>query len=104
MIEDELAEALAEYKKATQKYGHLNAECAIAKSKYPALMQAEKEQKELYSKYCDAREAWQELQNEFSAKHEALLESIYDAHHAQIAAQGRIEDIINKMKGENNEW
>lgn len=99
MTKDELAEALAEYKKATQKYGHLNVEYAIAKSKDPALMQAEKEQGELWSKYWDAHEAWKELNNEFSAKHEALLESIYDAHHAQIAAQGRIEDIINKMKG-----
>lgn len=99
MNEDELAEALAEYKKATQKYRHLNVEYALAKSKDPALLQAEEKQKELWSKYWDAHEAWKELDNEFKDKHEVLLESIYDAHHAQIAAQGRIEDIINKMKG-----
>lgn len=99
MIEAELAEALAEYKKATKKYGHLNVEYALAKSKDPALIQAEKEKQELWSKYHDAHDAWQKLNNKFRDKHEALLESIYDAHHAQIAAQGRIEDIINKMKG-----
>lgn len=104
MTEDELAEALAEYKKATQKYGHLNVEYALAKSKDPALIQAEKEQEELYSKYWDAHEAWQKLNNEFKDKHETLLESIYDAHHAQIAAQGRVNDIINRIIGANDEW
>lgn len=104
MVEDKLAEALAEYKQATKKYGHLNVEYALAKSKDPALMQAKKEEEELYSKYCDACEARKELDNEFSAKHEALLESIYDAHHAQIAAQGRVNDIINRIIGGNDEW
>lgn len=104
MTNDELDEALAEYKKATKKYGHLNVEYALAKSKDPALIQAKKEEEELYSKYCDAHEAWKELDNEFRDKHEALLESIYDAHHAQIAAQGRVNDIINRIIGANDEW
>lgn len=104
MIEAELAEALAEYKKATKKYGHLHVKYALAKSKDPALIQAKKEEEELYSKYCDAHEAWKELDNEFRDRHEALLESIYDAHHAQIAAQGRINDIINRIAGGNDEW
>lgn len=103
MAEDELDEALAELKKATKKYGHLNVECAIAKSKDPALIQAEKEKTELWLKYCDARDAWQKLQNEFNNKHEALLESIHDAHHAQIAAQVRVSDIIDRIIGASNE-
>lgn len=103
MVEDELAEALAEYKKATKKYGHLNVEYALAKSKDPALIQAEKEKQELWSKYHDAHEAWQELNNEFRDKHEELLESIYDAHHAQIAAQGRVNGIIDRIIGASNE-
>lgn len=104
MIEAELAEALAEYKKATKKYGHLNVEYALAKSKDPVLIQAEKEKNELWSKYHDAHEAWQKLNNEFSTKHEALLESIYDAHKHQIAAQGQVNDIINRIIGANDEW
>lgn len=103
MVEDELDEALAELKKVTKKYGHLNVECAIAKSKDPALIQAEKEKTELWSKYQDAHDAWQKLQNEFNNKHEELLESIYDAHHAQIAVQGRVNDIINRIIGANDD-
>lgn len=103
MVEDELDEALAELKKVTKKYGHLNVEYAIAKSKDPALIQAEKEETELWSKYQDAHDAWQKLQNEFNNKYEELLESIYDAHHAQIAVQGRVNDIINRIIGANDD-
>lgn len=82
MAEDELAEALAEYKKAIEEEVRLERELSNAKNKDSALMQSKKEAEKLYSKYCDASDAW---------RYRREVEKL-------------IEVIISKQKGEPDEW
>lgn len=104
MSENKLAEALAEYKKAIEEEARLACEYSNAKNKDQALIQAKKESEELYSKYCDANDAWRELNNEFNSKYKKLLESLDDAWRYRREVERLIEGIINKIKGEKDEW
>lgn len=104
MTESELNKALAEYKKAIEEEARLERELSNAKNKDSALMQAKKESEKLYSKYCDAQEAWRELNNKFNSEHEQLLESIRDAWRYRREVEKLIEGIISKQKGEPDEW
>lgn len=104
MIEAELAEALAEYKKAIEEEARLARELSNAKNKDCALIQAKKDAEELYSKYCDANDAWQELNSKFNKEHEQLLESVEDAWRYRCEVEKLIAGIISKQKGEPDEW
>ncbi|ADB13893.1 hypothetical protein HMPREF0424_0964 [Gardnerella vaginalis 409-05] len=81
MIEDELAEALAQFKQALEEEVRLVCAYNQAKNKDQALAQAKKETEEIYSKYCDAEEAWSEL-NKNSTKSTRSLLSPWTTHTA----------------------
>lgn len=104
MTEDELNKALAEYKQAIEEEVRLERELLNAKNKDQALTQAKKDAEELYSKYCDANDAWRELNNEFNSKYKKLLESLDGAWRYRREVERLIEGIINKIKGEKDEW
>lgn len=104
MTEDELNKALAEYKQAIEEEVRLERELLNAKNKDSALIQAKKDAEKLYSKYSDANDAWSELNNEFNSKHKKLLQSLDDAWRYRREVEKLIERIINKIKGEDNEW
>lgn len=99
MRSKELDKALIQRKQAEKEYRRLIAECEKERSEDSALIQAEKEQKELYSKYSDAHKAYQELEDEFNYNHEALLDSIYNARVACSEAHYRVKEIVNKLAG-----
>lgn len=104
MDEDELAEALAEYKQAIEEEVRLERELSNAKNKDSALIQAKKEAEKLYSKYSDANDAWSELNDKFNKEHEQLLESVDDAWRYRCEVEKLISGIISKQKGEPDEW
>lgn len=104
MTNDELDEALAEYKQAIEEEARLAREYSNAKNKDQALTQAKKDAEDLYSKYCDTNEAWEELNNEFNSKHKKLLESLDDAWRYRREVEKLIAGVIDKMKGEKDEW
>lgn len=104
MDEDELAEALAEFKQSIEEEVHLVCAYNQAKNKDRALMQAKKDAEEIYSKYCDANDAWQELNDKFNKKNKKLVESMDDAYRARREAENHIDSIRHKLIGENDEW
>lgn len=99
MDEDELAEALAEYKQAIEEEVRVERELLNAKNKDSALMQAKKESEELYLKYYDANDAWNKLNDKFNKEHEQLLESLDSAWRYRREVEKLIAGIINKIKG-----
>lgn len=104
MIEDELAEALTQYKQALEEEVRLVCAYNQAKNKDQALTQAKKATEEIYSKYCDANDAWQELNDKFNKKNKKLVESMDDAYRARREAENHIDSIRHKLIGENDEW
>lgn len=104
MIEDELAEALAQFKQSIEEEVRLVCAYNQAKNKDQALAQAKKETEEIYSKYCDAEEAWSDLNKEFNKKNKKLVESMDDAYRARREAENHIDSIRHKLIGENDEW
>lgn len=103
MVEDKLAEALAEYKKAIEEEARLNRECQKARSEDPALAQAKKDIEELDEERRKASETWDYFNNKFNKEHEQLLESLDSAWRYRREVEKLIARIINKMKGENDE-
>lgn len=103
MTKDELDKALAQRTQTEKEYRSLIAECEKERSEDSALIQAEKEQKELYSKYSAAHKVYQELEDEFNRNHEALLDSIYNARVACSEAHYRVNEITNKLAGVEND-
>lgn len=104
MTEDELAEALAEYKQALDEEVRLVCAYNQAKNKDQALTQAKKATEEIYSKYCDAEEAWRDLNEKFNKKNKKLVESMNDAYRVRREAENRIDSIRHKLIGGNDEW
>lgn len=103
MNEDELAEALAEYKKAIEEEVRLNSECQKARSEDPALAQAKKDIEELDKERRKAGETWDYFNNKFNKEHEQLLESLDSAWRYRREVEKLIAGIINKMIGANND-
>lgn len=99
MRSKELDKALIQRKQAEKEYRRLIAECEKERSEDSALIQAEKEQKELYSKYSDAHKAWNKLNDKFNKEHEQLLESLDSAWRYRREVEKLIAGIINKIKG-----
>lgn len=104
MSENKLAEALTQFKQATQEEVRLNNEYAKAKSEDLEFLQAKKEAEELYAKYCDANDRVDYLKRSFDENHKTLLKSIDDACCARRNAQHRIDTLIRNLNGVDNEW
>lgn len=104
MTEDRLTKLLVQYGQAIEEEARIALEYSNAKNKDQALTQAKKDAEELYSKYCDANEKWEELNNEFNSKHKKLLESLDDAWRCRREVEKIVEAIINEIKGEKDEW
>lgn len=103
MTEDELAEALAEYKQAIEEEARLNRECQKARSEDPALAQAKKDIEELNEERRKASKTWDYFNNKFNKEHEQLLESLDSAWRYRREVEKLIAGIINKITGENDE-
>lgn len=103
MVEDKLAEALAEYKKAIEEEARLNRECQKARSEDPALAQAKKDIEELDEERRKAGKTWDYFNSKFNKEHEQLLESLDSAWRYRREVEKLIARIVNKMKGENDE-
>lgn len=103
MLEDELAEALAEYKKAIEEEARLCRECQKARSEDPALAQAKKDIEELDKERHKASETWDYFNSKFNKEHEQLLESLDSAWRYRREVEKLIAGIIYKIKGENDE-
>lgn len=104
MDEDELAEALAQFKQSIEEEVRLVCAYNQAKNKDQALAQAKKETEKIYSKYCDAEEAWSNLNKKFNKKNEKLVESMDDAYRTRREAENRIDSIRHKLIGDIDEW
>lgn len=103
MVEDELAKALAAYKKAIEEEARLNRECQKARSEDPALAQAKKDIEELDEERRKASETWDYFNSKFNKEHEQLLESLDSAWRYRREVEKLIAGIIYKIKGENDE-
>lgn len=99
MTEDELAEALAEYKKAIEEEARLNRECQKARSEDTALAQTKKDIEELDEERRKAGEIWDYFNSKFNKEHEQLLESLDSAWRYRREVEKLIAGIINKIKG-----
>lgn len=103
-MKNKLAEALTQFKQATQEEVRLNNEYAKAKSEDLEFLQAKKEAEELYAKYCDANDRVDYLKRSFDENHKTLLKSIDDACCARRNAQHHIDTLIRNLNGVDNEW
>lgn len=104
MTENELAEALTQYKQATQEEARLVQECQKARSEDPALAQAEKDIEELDEERRKASEIWDYFNNKFNKEHEALLKSLEEARRKRREAANSIDFIFCQITGADNEW
>ena len=104
MNEDRLAEALTQYKQATQEEARLVQECQKARSEDPGLMQAEKDMEELDKERRKAGETWGYFNSKFNKEHEALLKSLEEARRKRREAANSIDFIFCKITGVDDEW
>jgi chromosome segregation ATPase len=103
MTNDELDEALAQLKKTDGKHAQLQKEYDSARAKCQPLTHAQAELDKAKSKYEDALDKWHELDKQFDDEHAWLIDAIDDACNKWYEAKQRVNGIIRKLTGANND-
>lgn len=98
-----LDRALARLKKAREVIAQARKEYDSARAEWQPLAQAKKKVNETKRKYDTAIEKWNTLSEQFDDEHNQLIEHVSSARNALYEAEERVEKIINKLTGVNNE-
>lgn len=103
MTSTELDEALAQLKKADEKYTQLEKEYDSARAKYQPLTHAQAELDKAKRKHEEALEKWHGIDKQFDDEHSQLIDAIYDARNEWYKAKQHVNGIIRKLTEANNE-
>ncbi|MFU1803038.1 hypothetical protein ACMWD3_04935 [Gardnerella swidsinskii] len=103
MISTELDEALAQLKKADEKYTQLQKKYDHARAECQPLTYAEAELDKAKRKYEDALDKWHELDKQFDDEHAWLIDAIDDARNKWYEAKQRVTKIIRELTGAGND-
>lgn len=103
MINEILEDALAQLKKADEKYTQLQKKYDRAREEWQPLEQADAEVHKTKSKYEKALARWHELDKQFDDEHAQLIDATDDARNEWYEAKQRVNGIIRKLTEANNE-
>lgn len=102
MRSKELDEALAQLKKADEKYTQLEKEYDSAREEWQPLTHAQAELDKAKRKHEEALEKWHKLDEQFDAAHTQLIDAIGDARNEWYEVKQRVNGIIRKLTEANN--
>lgn len=102
MTSKELDEALAQLKKADEKYTQLGKEYDSAREECQPLKQARAKVDKTKSKYEEVLAKWGKLDKQFDDEHAQLIDAIKTARHEWYEVKQRVDEIISKLTEANN--